>query len=267
MSYFFLFSFFLFGLVVGSFLNVCIYRLPIIFQNIWQTQNNKPSDKRKIKKEHITLAYPASFCPMCFHKLKVWQNIPIISFVLQKGKCKFCKNAISYQYPLVEILTAILFVIAYLRFSFDFELFFILAFISFLIVIAIIDWQTFFIFDTVVLLLLWCGLFYNAIFDGFVLPQDAIVGAIVGYLSLYLLFWIFKIIRKKEGLGYGDFKLLSAIGAWFGWQSLSFIVLASSLFAIFGGIIIKKNVSLNIKIPFAPFLSSAALLYLFFNSL
>ncbi|RLA06611.1 MAG: prepilin peptidase [Gammaproteobacteria bacterium] len=273
---------FIFGLIIGSFLNVCIYRLPKIIKNQWLQDCNDLLKNKTKKLAKFNLAYPPSTCPACHKKLSIWQNIPIIGFLWQQGKCHYCQKPISYIYPAIELLTASLFVVVFLKFNNlpPIELLFIFALVSFLIVISAIDFKTQYIFDILSLSMLWVGLLYNTIFTGFATPTDAIIGAVAGYLSLYIVYWLFKIIRNKEGLGYGDFKLFAACGAWLGYQHLPSILLIASISGIIMAILIlmikkitkvKKSTEnkenkerlQDSKIPFAPYLSFATLIILF----
>ncbi len=236
------------GLIVGSFLNVVIYRVPkMIF-------NHRGS-------ETISLWQPGSHCLHCKSHIRFYENIPLISFLILKGKCSKCDKRISFQYPLVEALSAILSWFAAWYFGLSVELAFVLLFFWALIALTIIDINHQLLPDIITLPLLWTGLLVNA-YSIFSTPTDAILGAITGYLLLWSIYWIFKLITKKEGMGYGDFKLLAALGAWCGWQALPTIVLLSSLLGSIVGILLilcfrKKR---EIPMAFGPWLALSGII-------
>lgn len=248
------------GLLIGSFLNVVILRLPVMLKTEWLNDCrhylNMPSDPPS---PVYNLLYPPSHCPHCKEKIGALENIPLLSFIFLKGKCKHCHQAISWRYPLIEFLTAIFSMITAYYFGLNYFLFAALLLTWTLIVLAVIDIDHQILPDNLTLLLLWGGLAFNLSGKGFVPLTEAVSGAMLGYLFLWVIYWIFKALTKKEGMGYGDFKLLAALGAWLGWKSLPFIVLAASMTgAIVGvlGILIMKR-SRSVPIPFGPFLALA----------
>lgn len=266
----------LFGAVVGSFLNVVIYRLPVHLFSDWRKQAREilleegelDAKQLTVKQERtFNIAYPASHCPKCEAPIKPWHNIPIISyFFLLKGKCHACKEKISLRYPIVEILTAILtaFVVWQLGLTIDAGLAIVLTWS--LIVLTMIDVDHHLLPDSITLPLLWLGLLANC-FGFFTDLESAVWGAAAGYLSLWSVYWVFKLLTKKEGMGFGDFKLLAALGAWMGWQSLPLIIILSSLvgavIGIAGILILGKDK--NKPIPFGPYLAIAGWIAFFWG--
>ncbi|MDG2471858.1 MAG: A24 family peptidase [Pseudomonadales bacterium] len=264
---FFIFCFTLLGLMIGSFLNVVIHRLPIMLEREWQlaiqngSENETESDPEA---KPFNLSFPGSHCPACICKIKSWQNIPVVSFLLLKGRCANCNISISYRYPCMELLTAIISGIVAWHFMPSIAL--VLAALIFswcLIALTGIDYDTYLLPDTITLPLIWLGLIVNY-FGGFTTLESALWGAVLGYLSLWSVFWLFKLVTGKDGMGYGDFKLLAAIGAWLGWQLLPLIILLSSLVgAVIGTVlIVLKRQDKNKPIPFGPYLAAAAWLAL-----
>ena len=263
---------FIFSLLVGSFLNVVILRIPKILQQSYKeecieileltelTKNNQDkSIELPDQQERISLSHPPSTCPKCHTKIKPWHNIPVISyFVLLKGKCYSCGNAISLRYPLIELITALLSVLTINLLGFSGAGLLALLLLWTLIALTMIDVDTFLLPDDLTLPLLWLGLIVNS-FGVFTDLPSALWGAIVGYSSLWSVFWIFKLVTGKDGMGYGDFKLLAALGAWMGWQFIPLIVILSSFVgAVIGiaGILILGR-DKNIPIPFGPYLAIA----------
>jgi leader peptidase (prepilin peptidase)/N-methyltransferase len=259
---------FAFCLVIGSFLNVVIYRLPIMMERDWRDQckeleNSPPTHELPIGR--FDLVAPRSRCTACGALIKAWQNIPVISYLLLGGKCAKCGHSISARYPLVELATAILAGLCAYRFGFGWEAIMAVVLTLALIPIALIDAETQLIPDAIVLPLLWIGLAMSlfAPMEGattlFIPPRDAIVGAMAGYLSLWSVYQLFKLVTGKEGMGYGDFKLLAALGAWLGWQHLHIIVLMSAVVgAIVGiGLMVLRKHQREVPIPFGPYLAAA----------
>jgi len=254
------------GLLVGSFLNVVIYRLPKIMERDWHAQcieflgseNVKDEAKKKFTPEKFNLVTPNSTCPSCSHKIKPWENVPVISYFFLRGKCSACKTKISPRYPIVEAVTAILSVVAIYVFGANLTGLACLIFTWCLIALTMIDFDTQLLPDTITLPLLWLGLIANA-FGLFTTLDSALWGAIGGYLSLFSVYWLFKLLTGKEGMGFGDFKLLGALGAWLGWQMLLQIILLSALAgAVIGvGMIVIRGRDKNIPIPFGPYLAIA----------
>jgi leader peptidase (prepilin peptidase)/N-methyltransferase len=262
-----------FGLVIGSFLNVVIYRLPIMLQRDWRAQcreilaedaDAENANASEQDEETFNLLTPRSRCPACDTPIKSHRNVPLVSYLLLKGKCAACGAAISSRYPLIEALTAVISALVAWRFGFTLECAGALVLSWSLIALSVIDIDGKILPDIITLPLLWLGLLLNLIGDPvgsplFVGPEAAIVGAIIGYLSLWSVYWAFKLIAKKEGMGYGDFKLLAALGAWMGWQMLLLIIILSALvgliFAI--GMIVIRGHDRQVPIPFGPYLAIA----------
>ncbi|MDX2346115.1 MAG: A24 family peptidase [Legionella sp.] len=258
------------SLLVGSFLNVVIYRLPRMLKTEWRTECeallNRPQSKSP-KAPVFNLCLPRSSCLNCKKIIPFWHNIPILSFLLLKGRCCFCKTAISWQYPLIELICFTLSLAAGLYFGFNLSLIYALLFIWILICLAGIDLQHQLLPDALTLGLLWLGLLANTQHLFATLP-DAVFGAIAGYLMLWLTMKLFYLCTKKIGMGHGDFKLLAAFGAWFGWALLPFILLAASITGAIAGLIYLKRTkqSKETPIPFGPFLCLAGLFTLFFSN-
>ncbi|MFT6463630.1 prepilin peptidase [Halopseudomonas sp.] len=250
----------LLGLIVGSFLNVVIHRVPKMMERDWirQAREMLEPDAEQPKEPTYNLILPHSHCPHCNTEIKAWQNLPILSYLLLRGRCGQCKARISPRYPLVELLTAVLSMVVAWQFGFTWAAGAMLVLTWGLISLSLIDADTQLLPDSIVLPLLWLGLVINS----FALITDinsAIWGAVVGYLTLWVIFWAFKLITGKEGMGYGDFKLLAMLGAWGGWQILPLIILLSSLVgAILGVIILKtRGQSNSTPLPFGPYLAIA----------
>jgi len=248
------------GLMVGSFLNVVIYRLPIIMQNGWKQEcqeflelpiKDKPT-------ETFNLALPGSHCPFCNTEIKWHQNIPVLSYLLLQGKCANCQARISIRYPFIEVLTGLLSIIVAHQLGGQIETLFALLLTWALIALSGIDFDHQLLPDNIVLPMLWLGLFLS-LFNIFTDPVSSIMGAIAGYLFLWTIYQLFKLLTGKEGMGYGDFKLLALFGAWLGWQYLPLIILLSSLVGAIVGtsmiILVKRDK--NIPIPFGPYLAIA----------
>jgi len=254
------------GLLIGSFLNVVIYRVPKMMEREWHKNCLELQGKEAPAQTKLSLAKPRSACPKCQHQITALENIPVISYLLLGGKCKSCKTKISMRYPLVELLTgALLGFIAY-QFGYTYITLFAWLFTLALITLTFIDFDTQLLPDDITLPLLWLGLLFN-LNSGFTDLQSAVVGAIAGYLTLWFIYWLFKLVTGKEGMGYGDFKLLAVIGAWFGWQLLPAVILLSSVLGSVIGIalILMKGKSGNTAIPFGPFLALGGISALFFG--
>ncbi|MDG1732112.1 MAG: A24 family peptidase [Thalassotalea sp.] len=257
------------GLIVGSFLNVVIFRLPKIMENEWFCECRellvdelKPTDKKKDKEstepEILTLSKPASTCPKCGHKIKVIENIPLLSWLLLKGKCSNCKNPISVRYPIIETVSGVLSLAIAMHYGVSIQTLFMLFLTWSLITLTMIDFDKMILPDQITLPLVWLGLLLNL--NGlFVGIEQAVIGAMVGYLSLWSIFWLFKLITGKEGMGYGDFKLFAVFGAWFGWELLPVLILMASLVGAVIGIslMVFKNHEGSKPIPFGPYLAIA----------
>jgi leader peptidase (prepilin peptidase) / N-methyltransferase len=255
----------LFALCLGSLLNVIIYRVPLMLIEEWKTHCHQlmESDKTPCSKRNLNLFVPRSFCPNCKKTIRMWQNIPILSYLLLGGKCFYCKTKISYRYPLIEFLTVILTVIVALKFGVSWPLLFALIFTFWLIALSFIDIDHQLLPDSLTLSLLWIGLLVNT-WDTFTPLSNAVLSACGAYISLWLFIKLFYLVTGKIGMGHGDFKLFAAFGAWFGWQSLPFILITSSLLGAILGIIILKftKQSNQTPIPFGPFLCLAGWFYL-----
>jgi leader peptidase (prepilin peptidase)/N-methyltransferase len=261
---------FVFTLLIGSFLNVVIYRLPIMMERDWREQAdelvNTPPEQ-ELPEGRFDLVMPRSRCPSCGSLITAWQNIPVISYLFLKGRCASCKASISARYPLVELMTALLAAVTAWHFGPGWEALMAIALTLVLVVISMIDADTQLIPDSIVLPLLWVGLamslFHPINGDAestlFIAPKVAIVGAIAGYLTLWSIFWLFKLVTGKDGMGYGDFKLLAALGAWLGYQQLPYIIMMS---AVVGAVInitliLARGKDRSIPIPFGPYLAAA----------
>src|SRR5271165_1980001 len=257
------------GLCVGSFLNVVIHRLPKMLDRGWRAQCAELSGKPVADEPRYNLIVPRSQCPSCGHPIAALENIPVLSYVFLRGRCSACDAPISRRYPTVELLTAALTVAAFIRFGPIPGL--VLAasvFLWSLIALTFIDFDTQLLPDNITLPLLWAGLIANVLgFRPGMSLRDAVIGAVAGYLTLWTIYWLFKLIRGKEGMGYGDFKLLAALGAWLGWQMLPLIVLLSSVVgAVIGlGLVAFKGRDHQIPLAFGPYLAIAGAIALFFG--
>ncbi|MDF1589384.1 MAG: A24 family peptidase [Gammaproteobacteria bacterium] len=248
----------LLGLLVGSFLNVVIYRLPLMMEREWQQQCAELNGLDVPETEPLTLNIPRSRCPKCGHAITAIENIPIISYLVLAGKCKQCKTPISKRYPIIEALTALLSGIIAWQFGFEWGCLGALLLTWALIALTFIDLDHQLLPDSITLTLLWLGISFN-LFSTYTDLQSSVIGAMAGYLSLWLVFHGFKLATGKEGMGYGDFKLLAALGAWLGWVFLPSIILLSSLVGAVVGItlIVIGQHQRNIPIPFGPYLAAA----------
>lgn len=255
------------GLLVGSFLNVVIYRLPKMMERDWHEQcrdfitNNGDVSVLPVDsppQEPFNLMVPASRCPHCGHKIRPWENIPVISYLILRGKCSGCAAKISIRYPSIELVTGVLSVATIYYVGINWNGLAALVFTWSLIALTMIDFDTYLLPDDITLPLLWLGLIVNS-FHLFTNLPSALWGAIAGYVSLWSVYKLFKLLTGKEGMGYGDFKLLAALGAWMGWQMLPQIILLSSLVgAVIGiGLIVIRGRDRNIPIPFGPYLAIA----------
>lgn len=257
------------GLLMGSFLNVVIYRLPIMLERQWthdcELQLNGFSKLSAQPK--FNLLTPRSRCPSCHHKISWIENIPVFSYVVLRGRCRHCDHAISIQYPLIEICTAILSVTCAYVYGPSLQTIAALVLIWGLIALAVIDFNTSLLPDNLTLPLLWLGLIANS-FELFCSLEDSLYGAVFGYLSLWLVFQAFKFITDKEGMGYGDFKLLAALGAWLGMAYIIPIIFISSIVGSIVGVslIISKRLTSNTAIPFGPYLVLAGLVCLLLSN-
>ena len=268
----------IFGLLVGSFLNVVVYRLPIMLQRDWKAQcceyldieNKIPdSNESSAKFAVFNLQKPGSHCPLCNHKIKPWENIPVFSYLLLAGKCSSCKAKISLRYPSVEFVSGFLSGLVAMSFGFTWLTLTFLFLTWSLVALTLIDFDHQLLPDNITIPLVWSGLLVNTLDLGSsVSLRDAVIGAIAGYLVLWSFYWAFKLVTGKEGMGYGDFKLLAALGAWMGWQSLLPIIILSSLVgAIFGlAMILLLGRDKSVPMPFGPYLAGAGFIMLIWGS-
>jgi len=256
------------GLCVGSFLNVVIHRLPKMLDRGWRAQCAELAGEAPPELPPYNLIRPRSQCPACGHPISAVENIPVFSFIALRGRCAACKAPISPRYVVVELLTGALTVAAALRFQATLTVFAACVLLWTLIALTFIDFETQLLPDDITLPLLWAGLIANAAgaMPGVTL-RSAVIGAVAGYLFLWAVYWAFKLIRGKEGMGYGDFKLLAALGAWLGWQMLPLIVLLSSLVgaAIGMSLVVFKGRDHQVPLAFGPFLAIAGAIALFFG--
>jgi leader peptidase (prepilin peptidase)/N-methyltransferase len=262
------------GLLVGSFLNVVIYRVPVMLQREWRQQccefleiDEKTTNDAGTAPQHkaFNLVKPDSHCPQCNAPVRAWQNIPILSYLLLRGKCAKCKTSISIRYPIIETVTGLLTGLVAWHFGATWLTLALFVLTWSLIALTMIDFDHQLLPDNITLPLLWLGLAVNTLLpDSGVSPRDAVIGAVLGYLSLWSIYWVFKLLTGKEGMGYGDFKLLAALGAWMGWQALLMIVILSSLVGAVVGIalLLFLGRDRNIPIPFGPYLAGAGFIAL-----
>lgn len=249
----------LLGLIVGSFLNVLVHRLPIMLERQWQAEAREvlelPSEAQAPR---FDLLLPPSQCPHCAHRIRPWENIPVISYLALRGCCSSCQARISPRYPLVELACGALTLFVAWRFGFTGTALALLLLSWGLLAMSMIDIEHHLLPDALVLPLLWLGLIVNA-FELFVPLEDALWGTVAGYMSLWTVFWVFKLITGKEGMGYGDFKLLALLGAWGGWQILPLTLLLSSLLGALIGLIMLRlqRKQASTPIPFGPYLAIA----------
>lgn len=256
------------GLCVGSFLNVVIHRLPKMLERDWRAQcaemrgEEAPAEDPPV----YNLALPRSRCPGCGHRITALENVPLVSWVVLRGRCSQCAQSISARYPIVELLGGALAALAIWRFGATWQAAAACVFLWTLVALTFIDFDTQYLPDNLTLPLLWAGLAAN-LFHLFTPLADAVIGAIAGYLVLWLVYWAFKLIRNKEGMGHGDFKLLAALGAWLGWQVLPVIIVLSCVAGAAIGIslMVFRGRDHNLPIAFGPFLAIAGAVALFFG--
>ena len=254
------------GLCVGSFLNVVIHRLPKMLEAGWRDECAELRGETPEARPRYNLVVPRSACPSCKHEIRAHENIPVISWLMLRGKCSNCGVRISARYPVIELAAALLAVAAAWKFGPTYQAVAVIGLLLVLLALTAIDIDTQLLPDNLTLPLLWAGLIANS-FSFFVPLTDALWGAIGGYLVLWLVYWAFKLVTGKEGMGYGDFKLLAALGAWLGWQMLPVIILLSSVVGAIVGIslIVLRGRDRNIPIPFGPYLAGAGALAVFFG--
>lgn len=260
----------LFGLLIGSFLNVVIYRLPKMMERQWAADcaeaTGQPLPAASADKK-FNLLVPRSRCQQCGHQIRWYENIPVVSYLFLRGRCSSCRTAISARYPVVELVTGLLFAWCVWRWGWTWPAAAWCFFAATLVALTLIDWDTTLLPDDLTLPLLWAGLIASMLGWSGVPLADAVWGAIGGYLSLWLVYWAFKLATGKEGMGYGDFKLFAALGAWFGWQALVPIILMASVIGALVGIGMKLLRSLREGgvVPFGPFLSMAGITAMIFG--
>jgi leader peptidase (prepilin peptidase)/N-methyltransferase len=256
----------LFGLLIGSFLNVVIHRLPKIMQRESDNYVAHESGKPLPHTDRYNLMVPRSACPHCNHQITALENIPVISYLFLRGKCISCKAPISPRYPIIELFSGLLSGFLIWHFGSGWTGLATLVFAYLLIAMTFIDADTQLLPDDLTYPLLWCGLLVN-LHGAFVSINDAVIGAVAGYLVLWSVYWLFKLATGKDGMGYGDFKLLAALGAWLGWQMLPIIVLLSSVVGAIVGIalIVFKNLGRDNPIPFGPYLAAAGVITLLYG--
>jgi leader peptidase (prepilin peptidase)/N-methyltransferase len=264
------------GLLFGSFLNVVIYRLPIMLEREWRLQAHEHlTGLERVNNDQqarFNLLTPRSRCSSCGALVAAWQNIPVISWLLLRGRCASCKASISVRYPIIELLTGLLSGVVVWQFGTGLTAAVTLILLWGLIVLTMIDIDHQLLPDNITYPLLWLGLGFSLLHDpaaGLPFPdtQTALVGAMVGYLSLWSVYWLFKLVTGKEGMGYGDFKLLAVLGAWFGWQMVPLIILLSAVVGtvVGTGMIIMLGRDRQIPMPFGPYLAGAGLIALFWG--
>jgi leader peptidase (prepilin peptidase)/N-methyltransferase len=258
-----------FGLVIGSFLTVVVHRLPIMLERAWQAETTAvESDVKPKPIERYNLAVPRSACPHCGHVLRPWENIPVVSFLLLRGRCAECHARVSARYPLTELATALLAALSLYAFGPDWIALVAFGLCAMLLAMSLIDFDTRYLPDSLTLPLLWAGLIVNLGDTGFAPLSEAVIGAIAGYLFLWCVYWLFRLVRGVEGMGYGDFKLLAALGAWLGWEALPQIVLVSAIAGAIFGLVATGIGKMRFEepLPFGPFLAAGGVITLFFGT-
>jgi leader peptidase (prepilin peptidase)/N-methyltransferase len=256
-----------FGLLIGSFLNVVIYRLPKVMERQWNNECAELAGKEPAPAETFNLLVPRSRCQKCGHQIRWYENIPVLSYLFLRGKCSACGTPIGLRYPLVELATAGLFVYCIWRWGATPTGVAWCAFAAAIVALALIDWDTTLLPDSITQPLLWAGLIAAAMQWSGVPLSAALWGAVAGYLALWLVYWSFKLVTGKEGMGFGDFKLYAALGAWFGWTALVPVILMASVIGAVIGITLKFSSGLREGgyVPFGPFLAAAGLTAMVFG--
>jgi len=256
-----------FGLLIGSFLNVVIYRLPKIMEHQWAAECAELSGKELPEAETFNLMVPRSRCQKCGHPIRWHENIPVLSYLFLRGKCSVCRTPISLRYPLVELCNGALFFFCVWHWGATATALVWCAFAAAVLALGLIDWDTTLLPDDITLPLLWAGLIAASLQWSGASLSSALWGAVAGYLSLWLIYWAFKLLTGKEGMGYGDFKLFAALGAWFGWTALVPIILMASVIGAIVGIAMKISSGLREGgyVPFGPFLAGAGLTAMIFG--
>jgi leader peptidase (prepilin peptidase) / N-methyltransferase len=255
------------GLLIGSFLNVVIHRMPLMMERGWRTESAELLGVKIAETPEITLSKPRSRCPSCGHAIRWYENIPVVSYLALRGKCSACKTPISARYPAIELLTGVLFAACGLRFGAQPGVLLWCGLAATLVALAFIDLDTSFLPDDLTLPLMWAGIVSAALGWIPVTLAASVGGAVAGYLSLWFVFHAYRLIRGKEGMGAGDFKLLAALGAWMGWQAIpSIILLASAVGALVGiALIVFRRHDRDVPIPFGPYLAGGGVAALFFG--
>jgi leader peptidase (prepilin peptidase)/N-methyltransferase len=255
----------IFGLVIGSFLTVVVHRLPIMLERAWHAET---AAEQPPAAERYNLAVPRSACPHCGHVLRPWENIPVVSFVLLRGRCAKCQARVSARYPLTELATALFAALSLFAFGPNWIALVAFGLCAMLLAMSLIDFDTRFLPDSLTLPLLWAGLIVNLGDTAFAPLHEAVIGAIAGYLFLWCVYWLFRLVRGVEGMGYGDFKLLAALGAWLGWEALPQIVLVSAVAGAIFGLVATGIGKMRFEepLPFGPFLAAGGVITLFFGT-
>jgi leader peptidase (prepilin peptidase)/N-methyltransferase len=256
----------LFGLLIGSFLNVVIYRVPKMYQRAWENEVAEEAGQPLPHTDRFNLMVPRSGCPHCGHRITALENIPVVSYLVLRGKCSSCKAPISPRYPVIEAVTGLLSAVVVWHFGTGLLGIGALVFLYMLVAMTWIDYDTYMLPDNMTLPLMWLGLLINL--NGTLVPlHDAVIGAAAGYMALWSIYWLFKLVTGKEGMGYGDFKLLAALGAWMGWTMLPTIILLSSVVGAAVGLslIAFAGRDRDKHIPFGPYLAGAGLLALLYG--
>lgn len=272
LPWFFVCTVLIVGTMIGSFLNVVIHRLPKMMETDWKQQCIEflhPDEAEKAGKSpspKYNLVVPRSACPSCGHKISAFENVPIVSYIFLRGKCGSCKAPIGIRYPIVEALTGLASAYGAWRFGVSWTTLFALLYVWALVALTFIDADTTLLPDDITLPLLWLGLLVN-LSGTFTDLRSAVAGAVAGYLILWAVYWGFKLLTGKEGMGYGDFKLLAAIGAWLGWQMLPLVILLSAVVGTIVGIagILLQGREKGAKLPFGPYLAAAGFIALFWG--
>jgi leader peptidase (prepilin peptidase)/N-methyltransferase len=258
----------LLGLLIGSFLNVVIYRLPQMMERQWAAECAELTGEAPQVAEKFNLMVPRSRCPSCGHLIAWYENIPVLSYLFLKGRCSVCGTKFGWRYPVVEMVTGVLFFFCAWRWGLSATGLAWCGFGAALLALALIDWDTTLLPDDITLPLLWAGLLVSALgWNSPVSSSQAVWGAVAGYMSLWLVYWAFKLVTGKEGMGYGDFKLFAALGAWFGWSALVPMILMASVIGAVVGIAMKFSSGLREGgyVPFGPFLAGAGLTAMVFG--
>jgi leader peptidase (prepilin peptidase) / N-methyltransferase len=258
-----------FGLVIGSFLTVVVHRLPVMLERAWRSEVESsmpeaPTPPGDAYPERFNLAVPRSACPHCGHALRPWENIPVFSYLMLRGRCSACHARVSLRYPVIELASAAFAVLALMVFGASFAALAAFAFAVTLLTMSAIDIDTHLLPDTLTLPLLWAGFIVNLDMT-FVTLRDGMLGAIAGYLALWCVHWAFRLIRGIDGMGYGDFKLLAALGAWLGWAALPQIVLIAAVTGAVVGLFAtwRGRMRFEEPLPFGPFLAAGGVITLF----